>query len=204
MKIYKTLFLFLVLIFSLTLSACQQTEEKYSKGLVYELSEDGSYYIVAGIGTCTDNDIVFPSTHKGLPVKEIKEYSFGFDDDIYSLLIPEGVEKIGASAFKACTELKNISFPSTLLVIESEAFSHCIDLKELNLPKNLVKIGSLAFEFNMSLEKVIIPLSVTEIGSNAFKNDQFCTIYCEVESEPSTWDSNWNEYEIPVVWGYTE
>ena len=89
-------------------------------------------------------------------------------------------------------------------MIESEAFSYCVNLKEINLPKKLEKIGSNAFGFNMCLEKIVIPLSVIEIGSDAFINDQFCTIYCEAESAPSTWDSKWNEYEVPVVWSYTE
>ena len=199
----KIILVLLVLTFSFTLSSCLQNE-KYSTGLEYELSEDGSYYMVSGIGTCTDNDIVIPSTYNGLDVKEIKDHSFGFNDNIYSIVILEGVETIGAAAFKACINLKSVTLPSTLLAIESEAFSNCIHLKEISLPKNLEKIGSNAFGFNMSLEKIVIPLSVIEIGSNAFINDQFCTIYCEVESVPSTWDSKWNEYEVSVVWGYTE
>ena len=33
--------------------------------LKYTQSNDGTYYIVSGLGSCTDAEIVIPSTHKG-------------------------------------------------------------------------------------------------------------------------------------------
>ena len=43
--------------------------ESYSK-------EYGDCYVVTGIGTCTDTDIVIPSTVDGLPVVEIADRAF--------------------------------------------------------------------------------------------------------------------------------
>ena len=39
------------------------------------------------------------------------------------LVIPEGVRRIGAFAFNACMQLKEVSFPSTLEAIEQGAFA---------------------------------------------------------------------------------
>ncbi len=41
-----------------------------SAGLEYELSSDGTYYTITGIGTCKDRDVIIPSEYKNLPVKE--------------------------------------------------------------------------------------------------------------------------------------
>ena len=51
-------------------------EPSASEGLEFLPSRDGTYYVVSGIGTCTDTDIVIPSTYEGLPVTKI--YGQGF------------------------------------------------------------------------------------------------------------------------------
>ena len=48
---------------------------KPSEGLDYTLV-DNTYYIVNGIGDCTDTVVVIPSTYERLPVKEIAEKAF--------------------------------------------------------------------------------------------------------------------------------
>ena len=40
--------------------ACSICGKEESQGLEYELSSDGTYYVVIGIGTCTDTDLVIP------------------------------------------------------------------------------------------------------------------------------------------------
>ncbi|MBQ2954485.1 MAG: leucine-rich repeat protein [Clostridia bacterium] len=45
-----------------------------------------------------------------------------------ALIIPEGVTEIGAQAFKGCTGLTSVTFPSTLRSIGSEAFAGCTGL----------------------------------------------------------------------------
>ena len=42
------------------------------------------------------------------------------------------------------------------------------------------------------------------IGGNAFISCSSLTIYCEVESQPSSWSPDRNKNNRPVVWGYTE
>ncbi|MDD7598671.1 MAG: hypothetical protein PUJ83_03405 [Bacilli bacterium] len=55
----------------------------------------------------------------------------------------------------------------------------------------------------MSTKRCTLYISnkVAAIGENAFESSYF-TIYCEAESRPSTWDSNWfNSSNGTVTWG---
>lgn len=67
---------------------------------------------------------------------------------------------------------------------------------------SVINIDSEAFDGCSSLTSVSIPESVTSIGSDSFSNCTSLTIYCEAESRPKGWDSNWNPHNCPVVWGY--
>ena len=79
-----------------------------SQGLNYTLSEDGTYYIVSGIGTCKDTDIVIPAIYEGKLVKEIGERAFADCSSLTSVIIPDSVTSIGAFAFHGCTGLTHI------------------------------------------------------------------------------------------------
>ena len=47
-----------------------------SDGLKYTLSSDRTYYLVSGIGTCKEKDIVIPSVYNNLPVMSIDNNAF--------------------------------------------------------------------------------------------------------------------------------
>lgn len=85
-------------------------EMMYSSGLLYTLSSDETYYIVSGIGTCTDTHIIIPDSYQGLPVKEIGENSFKNVTQITAVTIPEKITSIGNSAFYDCTNIEEIHF----------------------------------------------------------------------------------------------
>ena len=73
---------------------------KYSEGLNYSLNSDGASYSVAGIGSCTDTDLIIPPTYEGLPVTYINDYIFqGYSFN--SVYIPKSVTGMYA-AFEMC------------------------------------------------------------------------------------------------------
>ena len=82
------------------------------------------------------------------------------------------------------------------------AFSDCSSLTSIEIPNSVTSIGSSAFYYCSSLTSIVIPSSVTSIGFYAFSDCSSLTIYCEAESEPSGWNSWWNDSKRPVVWGY--
>lgn len=116
-----------------------------ARELAYTLSADGTYYIVAGIGTCTDTDLLIPATYKGLPVKEIGASAFRNNTAITSVTIPEGVETVGNYAFSGCTGLTSLTLPDSLQTIGQSAFYKCGGLTSVSIPGNIKSIGYHAF-----------------------------------------------------------
>ena len=82
----------------------------YSEGLAYNLSSDGKYYTVTGVGSFTGPDLVIPSEHQGLPVEVIGENAFSNKSFITSITIPESIKEIRARAFSGCYNLETINY----------------------------------------------------------------------------------------------
>ena len=103
----------------------------------------------------------------------------------------------------------SINIPSTInglpvTIIGKCAFWNTTTLTNVNIPNSISTIERFAFDACKSLTSINLPSSVTNIGGYAFSGCTSLTICCEVESQPSEWDSNWNVSNCPVVWGYTE
>ena len=87
-----------------------------------------------------------------------------------TVFIPGGVETIATYAFRQCTGLTRLSFPTTLKSVEWSAFEGCSGLTELTLPATLKKIDASTFSGCKGLKKITIPDGATEIGGYAFAN----------------------------------
>ncbi|MBO5715809.1 MAG: leucine-rich repeat domain-containing protein [Clostridia bacterium] len=147
-----------------------------SIGIVYEISEDGSYAMVtdylSGISS-----IEIAQYYEGIPVKVIKADAFK-DEGISSIIIPDGVATIESGAFMGCTWLKSITLPDSVTTIGDNAFKGCTRLSELTLSCNVATIGSGAFEGCTALKEIIIPDGVETIGDQAFYN---CTSITKID-----------------------
>ncbi len=108
---------------------CELAEEKGSLGLLYELSEDGEGYVVAGMGECTDLDIEIPQKHEGLPVIGIQKGAFKKYDRITSVKMGNNVKFIQANAFEACKGLQSVTLSESLESVDETAFSGCTALQ---------------------------------------------------------------------------
>lgn len=138
-----------------------------SEGLAYELSSDGCGYSVVGIGSCTDKDVVIPSSHQNLPVTEIGKDAFSHCG-IISVALPAGVTSIGFCAFSACFSLTSISSPEGLISIDGAAFAGCSGLTSVSLPDGLTSIGQSTFYECKGLTSLSLPESLVSIGDRAF------------------------------------
>ena len=132
------------------------------------------------------------------------------DASITSATIDNACRVIGPRAFSYCSNLTSIEIPDSVQSIGEYAFNYCSKLTSVTIPDRVQSIGEGAFYACDSLTSVIIPESVQYVGMCAFGQCDNLTIYCEADSEPNGWDSNWNMTggestmgdELPVVWGY--
>ena len=164
----------------IALSSCGETtvEEEDNTTYVfdYHISEDGTYYIVTGYGVTTETVSEIPAEYEGKPVKEIKGEAFDRDANklyIEKMTLASTIEKIGASAFYECTNLKVLNFNEGLKFIGHGAFAKCSSLTKIKLPEGLETIGELAFRECTSLKSVTIPSTLKSIGANAFAGTKF-------------------------------
>ena len=135
-------------------------------------------------------EIIFPASLERIP-------ELGMNA-VRKVNIPEGVKIIGEDAFWACSNLKEITLPSTITSIESGAFFNTsisgfnypqnIDsipinafcgtkLTEFSVPPKVTEINDDAFYNCIDLVKISIPESVKYIGTDVFKNCRNLTIY---------------------------
>ena len=129
------------------------------------------------------------------PLKSIGKAAFYNCRNLKSVVVPDKVTEIGASAFKKShllqinipqsvviigesafedTYLNYLVLPDSMKSIGASAFSGCRDLKTINkIPAGLTKIEKMIFSDCVILESpIVIPESVKSIGASAF-------FYCE-------------------------
>ena len=85
-----------------------------------------------------------------------------------TLVIPDGVARIGDYVFVGCTGLAGVSIPDGVESIGRCSFSGCTGLAEVELPGSVTAIGDGAFLGCTGMGNVAVPGSVTNIGMGAF------------------------------------
>ena len=142
--------------------------------LNYTLSDDETYYIVGGIGSYTDTDLVIPEIYKGKPVKEIGESAFEYNTSLKSISIPSSIEKIGDSAFYFCKNLESLNISEGVVNIGAWAFKDCAKLVEVVIPSSITDIGNSAFSGCVSLADITVDSDNTvykSIAGNLYSKD---------------------------------
>ena len=101
-----------------------------------------------------------------------KQWYIG-ESTITKVILPEGIEKIGAYAFANLTGLEEIVLPSTLEAIEYGAFYGCTALSKITFSgdNNLKIINQHAFE-NCDLEETVDLSAICVISDYAFAGNQ--------------------------------
>ncbi len=135
----KILPLVLALLCIAALAACDDTgsgTDDLAELFTYELSDDGSYYILTGVTDKNVTEVKIPASYKNLPVKGI-----------------------GKGAFNGCKSLKDIELHSGIHKIDEEAFEG-LDTVEFNEYDNGYYLG---YDGNPHL--VLIKAKNTEITS---------------------------------------
>lgn len=108
--------------------------------LEFEISLDESYYILVGLGDCSDTHILVPDVYDDgengeHPVKSIKIEAFSSKkngvakaEQIVTISFPDSIEDIGNDAFRGCSNLVSVTFGRGVWMIGSNAFGGCDSL----------------------------------------------------------------------------
>ncbi len=108
-------------------------------------------------------------------VKKIGDSVFEYNKDIESVYFPDTVTEIGESAFNECTGLSRIDLPTSLVKIDKHAFFQCSSLTDVIFEYDeetgemvTEEIGEGAFFGCTSLKSIEIPGTVTKLGDYVF------------------------------------
>lgn len=96
--------------------------------------------------------------------------------NLQSVVLPEGITRVGDKMFYNCIKLTSVTIPKNVTYIGSFAFYNCNSLTKVVLPEGLTEISDYLFYRNFNLTGVNIPNGVKTIGENAFKDTKITKI----------------------------
>ena len=150
-----------------------------SQGLKFELDTETDTYVVTGMGSCTDTNLVIPSTYENKPVTSIGEEAFEGCDSFISVTIENGIISIGDSAFDGCPLLTSITIPNSITLIGDSAFADCYQITSVNYIGTIEQWCNISLDDPFEISKnlyingtlitdLVIPSTVTEIKNYSF------------------------------------
>lgn len=148
--------------------------------LEYELNTQKTGYIVKGIGTCTDIELIIPKTYNEVSVTEIAERAFENCTKLTSVHISNTIEKIGEDAFLNCNKLEKITVDT-----ENNYFSTQNDILynkektklvatpkmvggDVIIPGELNVIENYSYGYLTNVNSFILSEGITQIKDEAF------------------------------------
>ena len=111
-------------------------------GVTYALFTNGTARLYRYDGSVSEIVIGIPN----YTITEIPDSFFRNNDAITSVVIAEGITKIGSYAFYGCQNLTSITLPDSLLEVGERAFSAGNSSAIIYIPANVTTIGYYAFE----------------------------------------------------------
>lgn len=115
-----------------------------------------------------------------------------YAENIKKIRFGEGINAVGAQAFKDCKNLKELVLPESLQVIEAQAFSGC-SVKALVIGKNVAFISADAFD-----ECEITDVKISTDNAN-YSADNYGVIFNKAKTELIMYSDGFrmNSYAVP-------
>ena len=109
-------------------------------------SGGGGEPVIEALSVTENGTYTAPSGIDGYSPVTVNVSGGGGNEDFADLIdrvivtanVPEGVTKIGHSAFRNCTQLTSVTVPTTVSIIEAYAFYGCTQLREITLYRQSV------------------------------------------------------------------
>ena len=164
------------------------------QGLEYCPLEDGTYAVAVGSARLL-RSVEIPARFNGREVSAVLADGFAGAASLESVVLPEGLTRIGEGAFRGCTSLRQVAVPSTLEEIGASAFEGCAALGEISLPASLASVGPGAFASCAGLTRVLfeqpegwavaedeqsepVPVSGTDLASGLIAAEMLTNTRC--------------------------
>ncbi len=146
--------------------------------------------------------LTLPNSAEELSLTEVYKEAFKDTKNLEEIIIENGIEEIGESAFRGCSGLRSVKLSESIYKIGKGAFENCLSLSEIELREGLEEIESKAFYGDIKLKCLKLPKSVRKIGAMAFAlthSLQYIVIPEGVEelSEGLFMDSGIEKIELP-------
>ena len=94
---------------------------------------------------------------------------YGYRDLITSLVVGDGITKLGDNCFTKCAKIVSASWPNSITSFGTRVFKGCSSLDVTELPENLAgELEMEVFRDCASLALTSLPSSLTSIAANAF------------------------------------
>ena len=103
-------------------------------------------------------------------ITEIGASAFNNNMTVREIVIPDSVIEIGPLAFKWCSSLESFVIPNGVKKIWQYTFCHCRKLKSIKIPDGVTEIGKDAFIGCYMLKTVDLPESIKKVDANAFSD----------------------------------
>lgn len=137
-----------------------------SKGLQYTLSDDETYYILTGLGSCKDDELIVGNWYNGKPVTEIGEAALSTNEGEWgpkTIRVSEGITTISFRGLRSRT------------------------VEYVYLPDSVTELAKATFILDKSLKAVVLPATLTKINDDAFMECPVQDIYFKGTS--TQWDN---------------
>ena len=117
-----------------------------------------SYTIPATVGSAS------------LPVTVIGEEAFSSLTNLRTVVVCDTVTSIEENAFLRCSALRTVSFGTNTVLntVGKKAFFECTELREISLPSSVQVVSDSAFEGCTSLASFTLPAETITLGERAF------------------------------------
>ncbi len=132
----------------------EKPEEPPAKETDFTFTQSGNGFSVTAYSG-EAKMVVVPAEHDGKPVTVIGEKAFYDCSNITEISLPTSIKEIGEYAFGYCTSLQKIVIPNATRV-RNYAFRGCGSLTEISIPSDCIELGNGAFMGCASLKKLTL------------------------------------------------
>lgn len=142
-----------------------QLEGSCGKNIYWEIDTEGNMTVS---GTGNGMEYIFTYWDEDAWMSDPTSMD-GMRDKIITLCFEEGITGI-SNLFSGCENLRNVSFPDTLIKIGEAAFSGCKNLESVVIPESVRMVGDCAFGECGKLCKVVCESEQIQFGTAVFEN----------------------------------